>query len=83
MQGGAFILLHSFLIELFDYFNLVPFQFTPNSIHTIVAFYIALMEADIGEPLVVEFAYIYCIKDLAKNEGFWYTSKRWHDILGI
>ena len=40
-----------------------------------VVFYIAFMETDIGKPLAVEFAYIYCIKALARNKGFWYTSK--------
>ena len=45
-----------------------------------VAFYIAFMEADIGEPSMLEFAYVYCIKALARNEGFWYTSKRGPDV---
>ena len=35
-----------------------------------MAFYITFMEANIGEPLAVEFAYIYFIKALAKNKGF-------------
>ena len=70
IQGGASILLHSFLIEMFDYFNIVSFQFTLNSIRTVVVFYIAFMEADIGKPLAVEFAYIYCIKALTRNTGF-------------
>ena len=67
IQGGVSIPLHPFLVEVLDYFNLVPFQFTPNSIGTMVAFYIAFMEVDIGEPFVVEFTYIYCIKALTKN----------------
>ena len=48
-----------------------------------VAFYIAFMEADIGEPSVLEFAYIYGIKALSRNEGFWYTTKRGPDVEGI
>ena len=48
-----------------------------------VAFYIAFMEADVGKPSVVEFTYIYCIKALAKNEGFWYTNKRGPDVEGV
>ena len=71
MQGDASIPFHPFLVEVLDYFNLVHFQFTPNSICTMVAFYIAFIEANIGESSTVEFAYIYCIKALAKNEGFW------------
>ena len=46
-------------------------------------FYIAFMEADIGEPLAVEFTYVYCIKALARNEGFWYTNKRGPDVEGV
>ena len=63
-------LLTLFLVEVFDYFNVVCFQFIPNLILTMVAFYIAFIEVDIGEPSVVEFAYIYCIKALARNDGF-------------
>ena len=64
MRGGASILLHRFVIEVFDYFNLVLFQITPNSICIMVAFYIAFKDANIVEPSAVEFAYIYCIKAL-------------------
>ena len=70
MREGTSIPPHLFLIEVLYYFNLHPFHFTPNFIRTIVAFYIAFMEANIGEPSVVEFVYIYYIKALAKNEGF-------------
>ena len=35
-----------------------------------VAFYITFMEVDIGDLSTVEFAYIYYIKALARNEGF-------------
>ena len=48
-----------------------------------VVFYIAIIEVDIGEPSVIEFAYIYCIKALARNEGFWYTSKREPNLEGV
>ena len=46
IRGGVSIHLHPFVIEALDYFNLVPFQLNPNSIHTMVAFYITFMEAD-------------------------------------
>ena len=48
-----------------------------------VVFYIAIIEVDIGEPSVIEFAYVYCNKALARNEGFWYTSKRGPDVKGV
>ena len=50
IQEGASLSLHPFIIEVLNY---TPFQFTPNSIHTMVAFYIAFMMADTGEPSVV------------------------------
>ena len=40
-----------------------------HSMRTMVAFYITYLEANIGKPSVVEFAYIYYIRALAKNEG--------------
>ena len=48
-----------------------------------VAFYITFMEDDMGEPSTVEFAYVYCIKALARNESFGYTSKWGPDIVGV
>ena len=50
IRRGASLPLHPFIVEVLDYFNVAPFLFTPNSICTMVAFYIAFMEADIGEP---------------------------------
>ena len=70
IRGGASLPLHPFIVEVLDYVSVAPFQFTPNSIYTMVAFYIPFMEADIGEPSAVKFAYMYCIKALARNEGF-------------
>ena len=70
IRGGAFVSLHPFIVEVLDYFNVVPFKFTLNSIRTMVAFYIAFMEADTGESSAVEFAYVCCIKALARNERF-------------
>ena len=80
IQGGASHSLHPFIFEVLDYFNIAPFQFTSNSINTMVAFYITFIEADIGEPLVVEFAYVHCIKALARNKGFWHTNKWGLDV---
>ena len=74
IRGGASLPPHPFIVEVLDYFNVAPFQFTPIYIYTMVTFYIAFIEADIGKPLVVEFAYVYYINALARNEGFWYTS---------
>ena len=70
MLEVASIPLHPFIIEVFDYLNVVPLQFTPNSICTIVAFYITFIEADISESSMMEFTYVYSIKALARNGGF-------------
>ena len=67
IRGGASLPLHPFIVEVLDYLNVTPL-FTQNSIRTMVAFYIAFMEADIGELSIVEFGSVYCIKVLAKNE---------------
>ena len=83
MRGGASLPLHPFLVEIIQYFNIASFQFTPKSFHIMVAFHIAFMEAGIGEPSVVEFAYVYGIKALAKNVSFWCTTKRGPDVEGI
>ena len=80
IQGGASLPLYLFLVEVLDYFNVVHFQFTPNSIRTMVAFYIAFMEADICEPSAIEFTYVYCMKTFARNEVFWYMSKWGLDV---
>ena len=74
IQGGASLPLHPFLVQVLYYFNLAPIQFTPNSFRTMMTFYIAYMEDQLGEPSVEEFTYIYCIKALARNKGFWYKS---------
>ena len=67
--------LNPFIVEVLEYFNVAHFQVTPNSFRTMVEFYMAFMEADIGKPSTMEFAYVYYIKALAKNKGFWYTTK--------
>ena len=69
ISGGASLPFYPFLVEVLDYFNVVHFQFTLNSFYTMVGFYITFIEVDIGEPLVGEFAYVYCIRALARNEG--------------
>ena len=40
-----------------------------------MVFYIAFMEAGIGEPSIIDFVYVYGIKALAKNMRFWYITK--------
>ena len=77
------IVVNLFVEVVLHYLNLVPFQLIPNSLCTIVAFYIAYVEAIIGATTVKEFSYVYCIKTLANHEGLWYTSKRRLDVEGV
>ena len=60
---------------MLDYFNLAPFQLTPNSFRTTVALYILYGEASLGKPLDKEFVYYYCLKSLSKTTSFYYLSK--------
>ena len=76
LQRGVGLPLHDFVEAALQHFNVAPLKFTPNSFHIIVAFFIAFMEAGIGELNVDEFTYIYGIKALSHYEGFWYTAKR-------
>ena len=48
-----------------------------------VVFYMAIIEAGIGEPSIIQFIYIYGTKALAQNMGFWYTTKWGPDVEGI
>ena len=75
MRGGVAPPLHAFVEAVLRHFNVALFQFTLNSFCIIVAFFIAFMEVGISEPNVNEFAYLYGIKELAKHEAFWYTTK--------
>ena len=70
------------MVLLRQCFN-ISMQFTPNSFHIIVAFFIAFMEVGIDEPKVDEFAYIYGIKALTHHEGFWYMTRQGTDVKGI
>ena len=80
IREGASLPLYPFNVEVLDYFKVVYFEFTLNSIPTMVAFYIAFIEANRSKNSAIKFAYLYCIKALARNEGFRYTSKRGPDV---
>ena len=83
MRKGASLPLHPLINDVLMYFNVTPFQFTPNFVCIMVAFYITFREVGIGEPSINEFAYVYGIKALAKHEGFWYITKWGTNVEGI
>ena len=74
LKMRVFIPLHPFIVQVLDYFDIVPFQLPPNSHRLIVTFYIAFSEYCGVTSSVVYFAYIYEIKALAKHMRFWYLT---------
>ena len=82
LKTVVFLPLHPFIIQVFDYFDIVPFQLPLNSHRLIVAFYIVFSEFYDVALSVVHFAFIYRLKALAKHAGFWYLTGR-GDVAGI
>ena len=72
----VFLPLHPFVVQVLDYFDIIPFQLPPNSHCLIVAFYIISSEYCSFMPSVVHFEFIYGLKALAKHTGFWYLTSR-------
>ena len=82
LKTGVFIPLHPFIVQVLDYFDIVPFQLPPNSHHLIVAFYIIFLKCCDVVPSVVHFAFIYKLKALYKHVKFRYLTGR-GDSTGI
>ena len=58
LKTGVYLLLHPFVAQILDYFDLVPFQLPSNSHRLIVVFYIIFSEYCGFALSVVHFAYI-------------------------
>ena len=82
LKTGVYLLLHRFIVQVLNYFDIVPFQLPPNSHHLIMAFYIVFSEYYGVAPSVVHFVYIFRLKALAKHVGFWYLTG-WGNFAGI
>ena len=82
LKMGVYLPFHPFIVQVLDYFGVVPFQLPLNSYRLIVAFYIVFLEYCGVAPSVVHFAYIYGLKALAKYARFWYLTN-WGDSMGI
>ena len=41
LKAGVFLPLHPFIYQVFQFFDMVPFQLTPNSFRIIIVFFIA------------------------------------------
>ena len=82
LKMEVFLPLHPFVVQVLNYFDIVPFQLPPNSHRLIVAFYIVFSEYCSVAPSVVYFAFIYELKALAKHVEFWYLTSQ-GDSVGI
>ena len=76
LKTGVFLPVHPFVVQVLDYFDIVPFQLPPNSYRLIVAFYIVFLEYCGVALSVVHFAFMYGLTALAKHAGFWYLIGR-------
>ena len=70
----VFRLLHAFIVQVLDYFDIVPFQLPLNSYHLIVTFCIIFSKYCGVALLVVHFAFIYGLNALTKHAGIWYLT---------
>ena len=82
LKTKVFLPLHFFIDQVLKFFDIVPFQLSPNSYRLIVAFYIALSELCKTAPSIRHFAFIFGHKALAKHVRFWYLIGR-GDATGI
>ena len=74
LKTGVFLPFYPFIEQVLEFFDIVPFQLSPNSYRLIVAFYIAFLELCQTAPTVGHFAFIFGLKALAKHFGFWYQT---------
>ena len=82
LKTKVFLPLHSFIDQVLEFFDIVPFQLFPNFYHLIVTFYIAFSELYKTAPSIGHFAFIFGLKALAKYPRFWYLTGR-GDAVGI
>ena len=68
LKMEVFLPLHPFVVQVLNYFDIVPFQLPPNSHRLIVVFYIVFSEYYGVMPSVVYFVYIYGLNALAKHD---------------
>ena len=76
LKAGVFLPLHPFIDQVFQFFDIIPFQLTLNSYSIIVAFFIAFSKAFGVEPSLGHFSYVFGIKVVAKHAGFSYLTSR-------
>ena len=68
--------LHSFFVEVLEYFGLTVFQITPNGWPHMLGLFGLFEEHGMGLPTAEEFAWFYLVKSNKNDEGFYYFTQR-------
>ena len=74
LNTKVFLPFHPFIEQVLEFFDIVPFQLSPNSYRLIVVFYITFSELCKIAPIVGHFVFIFGLKALVKHSGFWYLT---------
>ncbi|KAM6556142.1 hypothetical protein CsatB_003161 [Cannabis sativa] len=75
LRCGVTVPFHPFVAAILRRYDVSPFQLTPNSYRTVLAFYAMYMEYAHRAPSVEEFSYFYDIKSVGLHNGFFCFSK--------
>ena len=81
LKAGVLLPLHPFIDQVLQFFDIVPFQLTPNSYCIIMVFFISFSKACGIEPSIGHFAYVFRIKAIMKHVEFWYLTSH-GDVAG-
>ena len=68
--------LHSFFIEVIEYFGLTMFQITPNGWAHMIRLFGLFAKHGMGPPTAAKFELFYSVKGNKNGEGFYYFTKR-------
>ncbi|KAM6595969.1 hypothetical protein CsatA_006493 [Cannabis sativa] len=75
LRCGVSVPFHPFVAAILRRYDVSPFQLTPNSYRTVLAFYAMYMEYAHRAPSLEEFSYFYDIKSVGLHNGFFCFSK--------
>ncbi|KAM6591587.1 hypothetical protein CsatA_014192 [Cannabis sativa] len=75
LRCGVTVPFHPFVAAILRRYDVSPFQLTPNSYRTVLAFYAMYMEYAHRAPSVEEFSYFYDIKSVGLHNSFFCFSK--------
>ncbi|PON72087.1 hypothetical protein PanWU01x14_069290, partial [Parasponia andersonii] len=75
LKCGVHLPLHPYIKSIIDYYEVVPFQLTPNTYRYMVGLYILYHKLGLETPSPEEFAWFYQVKSNPSDLGFFYASK--------